>query len=224
MERKHLVNLVISISVGLMAAYPSANLADDTDIYLGAKNVSQEMRPNVLFILDTSGSMSSTVSGTGMDRLDNMKVALNKILTDVNNINVGLMRFTDPGGPILFPVSYIDEDVDVAEGRVEPGMNVSVRIQPTSSDGLSSTDDAEELVSSGAIDLSGNRLELPSTPAFGSGNSLDVALGDDWHHKALDGEIAGCGSQFQREGLDRAPILFAALFTDLCQGQQTPTV
>jgi type IV pilus assembly protein PilY1 len=70
------------------------------------------VRPNVLFILDTSGSMSG-MDGMSEDRLDRMKDALHTILDDANNINVGLMRFTDPGGPILFPVSYIDEDVSV---------------------------------------------------------------------------------------------------------------
>ena len=45
-----------------------------------------------------------------MDRLDNMKTALNQILDNATNVNVGLMRFSDPGGPVLFPVSYVDED------------------------------------------------------------------------------------------------------------------
>jgi hypothetical protein len=63
----------------LGAASVSAGIqADDTEIYLGAASVSAGIRPNVLMILDTSGSMSGTVSGTGMDRMDNMKVAMNE--------------------------------------------------------------------------------------------------------------------------------------------------
>jgi len=108
--------LLLAIVVGTIAGLPVQLEADDTEIYLGNINVSTSVRPNVLFILDTSGSMSAT-DGMSQDRLDRMKDALGTILDDANNINVGLMRFTDPGGPILFPVSYIDEDVSVVNVR-----------------------------------------------------------------------------------------------------------
>jgi type IV pilus assembly protein PilY1 len=40
-----------------------------------------------------------------------MKDALKQIITDVEDINLGLMRFTDSeGGPVLFPITYIDAD------------------------------------------------------------------------------------------------------------------
>ena len=39
-------------------------LADDTEIYLGASNTPSTVLPNVVFIIDTSGSMSSTVTKT----------------------------------------------------------------------------------------------------------------------------------------------------------------
>jgi type IV pilus assembly protein PilY1 len=103
--------IVVGFAAGVGSGMPTQLQADDTEIYLGAASVSAGIRPNVLMILDTSGSMSTSVSGTGMDRMDNMKVAMKKIIDGVNNVNIGLMRFSDPGGPILYPVSYIDEDV-----------------------------------------------------------------------------------------------------------------
>ena len=104
--------IAVGVAAGIGSGLPTRLQADDTEIYLGAASVSAGIRPNVLMILDTSGSMGTTVSGTGKDRMDNMKEAMKKIIDGVNNVNVGLMRFTDPGGPILYPVSYIDEDVD----------------------------------------------------------------------------------------------------------------
>ena len=129
--------ITIGVAAGLCSGLPTGLQADDTEIYLGGAAVSAGIRPNVLFILDTSGSMSATVAGTGMDRLDNMKVAIKKILDGANNINVGLMRFSDPGGPILYPVSYIDEDVSVVS--TDPAAaDINVRIDQ-------GIDDAEQI-------------------------------------------------------------------------------
>ncbi len=153
--------LLLAIVVGTIAGLPVQLEADDTEIYLGNINVSTSVRPNVLFILDTSGSMSAT-DGMSQDRLDRMKDALGTILDDANNINVGLMRFTDPGGPILFPVSYIDEDVSVVMANGSSGSDINVQIN-------SSSDDAEELVTGGSVDLLSRQLDLvTSTAAVGS--------------------------------------------------------
>ena len=57
--------ILLGLLIGAYAGLPMAASADDTEIYLGSESLSEGVRPNVLFILDTSGSMSSTVSGTG---------------------------------------------------------------------------------------------------------------------------------------------------------------
>ena len=93
MRKGSLYHLVLAISLGIVAGLPVQIRADDTEIYLGNINVSDSVRPNVLFILDTSGSMSNT-DGMSQDRLDRMKDALHTILDDVNNINVGLVAVT----------------------------------------------------------------------------------------------------------------------------------
>ena len=152
MKRSRILNLALATTLGALAGLPAHLEADDTEIYLGDQTLADGVRPNVLFILDTSGSMSGT-DGQAKDRLDRMKEALHIVLDEANNINVGLMRFTDPGGPILFPVSYIDEDVTIAEAGGGAGSDVNVQVR-------SSADDAEQLVGTGAVDLVSDRLDL----------------------------------------------------------------
>jgi type IV pilus assembly protein PilY1 len=153
-------NFALAALIGLAAGTPLELRADDTEIYLGNKSLSAGVKPNVLFILDTSGSMNSKDGGS-VDRLDRMKDAMNQILTDVNNINVGLMRFHTPGGPIMFPVSYIDEDVSVVTSGGGTGMDINVQVSESS-------DDAEELALDGSVDLVSDTLELIETTKGGS--------------------------------------------------------
>ncbi len=113
--RRHslrLFNFLLAGIVGLAAALPVQVPADDTDIYLGSTTKIGSIQPNVLFVLDTSGSMSNTDdTDPEVTRLDRMKEALHAILDLATNINVGLMRFHRRGGPVLYPVSDLDADV-----------------------------------------------------------------------------------------------------------------
>ena len=141
--------------------------ADDTEIFFGDVNTAGA-RPNVLFIIDTSGSMRETVSGTGKDRLDNVKDGFRELLTNLNDVNVGLMRFSNPGGPILYPVSYIDEDVN--EGKL---VDVFAGTE-------ASNDDAQEGLTSGTVEVSDPRLEL-TTMVIGATEFFEdsVSTGSD---------------------------------------------
>ena len=91
--------------------------ADDTEIFFGNVQAG-EVSPNILFILDTSGSMSNTVSGTGMTRMQNMQVAMRELLNGLYDVNVGIMRFSNPGGPVLHEIEYIDKNVNEATGQL----------------------------------------------------------------------------------------------------------
>ncbi len=68
------------------------------------------VKPNVLFILDASGSMNWTDSGESGTRLQRMKSALKTVLGTMQDVNVGLMRFSHSysGGRILHPVAPIE--------------------------------------------------------------------------------------------------------------------
>ena len=58
MNKVRLYHLLLAIVLGTIAGRPVQLQADDTEIYLGNTNVATGVRPNVLFILDTSGSMA----------------------------------------------------------------------------------------------------------------------------------------------------------------------
>jgi type IV pilus assembly protein PilY1 len=97
--------------IGLGAISPVYAL--DTDIYFSDPTAGTTLiKPNLMLILDTSGSMNEVISGTTQSRVDVMKGAIKTVLDDLSNINVGLMRFSsDPGGPIMYPITDIDAAV-----------------------------------------------------------------------------------------------------------------
>jgi len=118
MKRMKTINTRFLMAVAGLGLLGGAAVADDTEIFFppvdGAQT--QTVRPNILFIMDTSGSMGST-DGTNSTRLDKVKEALTSILDEMSpNTNVGLMRLSDDeGGPILFPVSHIEANADTIE-------------------------------------------------------------------------------------------------------------
>ena len=100
------------------AALSTAALGADTDVFFPTDDIGSEgvARPNILFLMDTSGSMAGT-DGTDRTRLRRVQDALHVVLDDLGqNVNVGLGRLSGTnGGAILFPVSPIDAlvtDVD----------------------------------------------------------------------------------------------------------------
>jgi type IV pilus assembly protein PilY1 len=145
--------------------------ADDTEIFFGGSASSTGVvSPNVLFILDTSGSMSST-DGLGVTRLDRMKEALSNILTDSNNINVGLMRFSNPGGPVLYPIKAIDGVIESGEDAGD----IAVRVNQ-------STDDAEQasILAGGAMSLNADHLTLVEIASGGAtSTAVDVRINNE---------------------------------------------
>ncbi|PHS55106.1 pilus assembly protein PilY [Alteromonas sp. KS69] len=98
------------VSVVMFSCIGFSAVGDDLDIYLGTASESATYNPNVLFIMDTSGSMTGK-DGTGQSRILRVQNALKEALTSATNIDAGLMRFSDYGGPILFPVSGIDDAI-----------------------------------------------------------------------------------------------------------------
>ncbi|WP_412972517.1 PilC/PilY family type IV pilus protein [Glaciecola sp. MF2-115] len=100
-----------SVSAFLLTILISMSaLGDDLEIYLGTGGSENVYNPNVLFIMDSSGSMGAK-DGTSETRMLRVQNALKTALGSATNINAGLMRFSDYGGPILFPVRGIDSPV-----------------------------------------------------------------------------------------------------------------
>ena len=100
--------LKIAVSItALLMTVTSGVSADDTEVFFG-RNTTQ---PNVLLLLDISGSMGKT-DGTPTTRLDRMKLALTELLSTSNDINIGLMAYSGTGNQLLHAVEPITDNRD----------------------------------------------------------------------------------------------------------------
>lgn len=97
-----------------------ASFADDTEIFFGGSAIDQGIRPNVLFILDDSGSMawcldrdSSRCNG-GPTRMPTMKDTFKTLLNGTTGVNVGVMDLnaTVNNSRVLSPVQYIEQSIN----------------------------------------------------------------------------------------------------------------
>lgn len=170
--------LMLTTYVALISA-PA--LGDDTEVFLGAGGSSSDIKPNVLFIIDTSGSMdwdscpddNPSCPTAGQSRLEVMKDALTQILSKANDINIGLMTFNSRGGPVRYPLSYIDADASEIENG---GFNIVTPV-------ASSSDDAEEnidtLLDLGTVVTDDNFLHISESSASSSATDLTVSVDYD---------------------------------------------
>jgi type IV pilus assembly protein PilY1 len=176
----HKIILVI-LSLSLVFS-TSISHADDTEIYFSTGSATESvLRPNVLFILDTSGSMSLTAD-SGNSRIDELKDAMKTVLESLSDVNVGLMRFnfagSQLGGPVIFPINYIDGDVSEVVG--DSGASVVTEIANTAFL-ESDSDDGEEVITTGAISLSD-----PILDAFDFGGTQSVVGGTQTFPVTID--------------------------------------
>lgn len=145
--------------------------ADDTEIFFSGAS-SAAVRPNVLLILDTSGSMDTSVSGTGKTRIQIMKEALVSIIEGMEDVNVGLMRFTyQEGGPVLFPIKYIDANAGETVSEpddTKPAFNYNVT--------TGNNDGEQEDAAAGAVNLTNPVLRIGVIPAGGGSGSVDLRV------------------------------------------------
>lgn len=96
----------------------SLSFADDTEIFFGGPNIDEGVRPNVLFILDNSGSMQwRTASNNNplageQSRMQILKESLASVLNNAGPINAGIMvlnpRPEYANSRMVYPVTFID--------------------------------------------------------------------------------------------------------------------
>jgi len=100
--------------------------ADDVEIFFNTPDTTT--RPNLLFVLDGSGSMGrydcrnggssrtpcndGTVNGS-TTRLKRMVDALTEVFNTTKDVNIGLMRFShaENGGRVIYPIRDIDDQI-----------------------------------------------------------------------------------------------------------------
>ena len=144
------------VALSSTIAFSSA-FADDTEVFFGRVTTDSTTQPNVLFVLDTSGSMDS-YDNTSKSRLERMKDAMHTILDETANVNVGLMRFNgyQGGGAVLHPIKPIDDTI--CSGAACGTISVASKVSQSAAD-------SEQIDDSGAIDLDGNSLSIGETAA-----------------------------------------------------------
>ncbi len=108
-------NITTLLSALLLVVSPlvitATAVADDTEIFFSSSNANTNIKPNILLLLDTSGSMNRTDPGETSSRLELMQNALNNIIDGATNVKIGLARFTAPGGAIVYPITNVDENI-----------------------------------------------------------------------------------------------------------------
>lgn len=145
------------LRAGVAAAIASTLIAgplsaDDTEVFFGQAIKDSDAYPNVLFILDTSGSMTAK-DGTSMSRMQRLQQAMHEIIDNSSNVNIGLMSLNGAleGGPVRYPVTPIDKEL-CTEGNCGAQM-VYTQIKDV-------RDDTEEDIDDGKQRANGNWLTI----------------------------------------------------------------
>ena len=143
-----------ALLAALVAAGPLA--ADDTEIFFGQTGLGDSANPNVLFILDTSGSMGFSDEGQTGTRMQRLQEAMHDILDSSTDVNIGLMGLNGSygGGPVLYPVTPVEKLV--CAGGACDAMNLVASIEHVD-------DDTEELVADGSSRPDGSWLTMGTT-------------------------------------------------------------
>ncbi len=138
--------------------------AEDIEIFFSQAS-NQDTQPNVLFILDGSGSMGD-YDGTSKTRLERLRTSLTTVLENTTDINAGLMRFShsQSGGSVIYPIRPIDQQL--CNGQPcddDTTFTAQSRVS-------ASTDDAIE-AGNGAVSLTDTQLTLMQMPGVPVGAS-----------------------------------------------------
>ena len=122
--------LISTLMAGLLASGPAR--ADDAELYqTAAFEFGPEYYANVLFVIDTSGSMNTNTPG-GNTRLEVVQEVVTNFLNELEYVNVGLMRFDsgytdgafpdtfeEGGGMVIHPI----EDITTARDEIITKVN-----------------------------------------------------------------------------------------------------
>ncbi|CAM3450627.1 PilC/PilY family type IV pilus protein [Parendozoicomonas haliclonae] len=153
-------------------------IADDTEIFFGGAAGSNDLiAPNVLFVLDNSGSMSYSICNSwncpsdlkNKNRMDVLQESFSALMDSTvgMSINAGLIRFHDNN-------SYQDKN-----GVYHPVLNINdpAGVNPVEVLGTGSVTDADEHIGSGAVTLESNSLRV-GTITEQDIEALPLPLGD----------------------------------------------
>jgi len=181
MLRTHTRN-AFYLSLGFALSLTSGGLhADDTEIYFSGRGSDEAVRPNVLFILDTSGSMNIKVPGSGVNgganktRWEVVQDGFKQLLSEAEDVNIGVMPFTnDQGASVLFPIRYLKDNVYSVPGERVTGPDRLANYSATINSGAN---DGEENLADNAVVLNDVLIDVLNINARTSATFESVSTG-----------------------------------------------
>ena len=123
--------ITAGVALALYTSVPT--LADDTEIFFATGASGASAQANVLFVLDTSGSMNRDPAGNNppaageLSRLQIVRNAIDAVLQDADDINAGFIHFPGPqngalrGGTVVYPVRNVNDDAYDTDNFVTAG-------------------------------------------------------------------------------------------------------
>ena len=234
--RNFFLQLKQAALVALLIFASSSGQADDTDIYMGTgTSDAAETHPNVLFILDTSGSMNSRDAGANRrtSRMKVLKEAMDDLLTTLDNVNVGISRFSNSGGSVIFPISPINGNANLVIGE-----SSTIQALEFKAVLVNDTDDAEERVSgnsTGQVFLNDDVLEafdFGGTTGQSGTTTVEVAINSDDSNQFSNGRmlnsafayihlVVDLGLRFQSVNIAQGATIQSAFLDFTTRNRQT---
>lgn len=144
---------------GSLILHSGISQADDTEVFFSGQPIAGGIRPNVLFILDNSGSMNwrtdsnNNPYGAEKSRMQILKESFSSIIGSAGPINAGIMvlnsRAAYDNTRMVYPVSYIDE-----------AMPSSAQLVASTPEIMISGDDASQSSLGGGAVINGTTLQM----------------------------------------------------------------
>lgn len=144
-HNRFLTSMALSTLFSGLVLSSATAYADDTEVFFGGSAIGSSIKPNVLFVLDNSGSMAWRTASdesprTGeQSRITILKQSFNDLITNARNINAGIMvlnsRSAYGNTKMVYPITDIDTPV--------AGSSISTASNPEIID---SGDDATQII------------------------------------------------------------------------------
>ncbi len=204
-KAKRFLSVIVLFSMYFFATLQTV-FADDTEIFFAPPTSAAPTKANILFIIDSSGSMNWDLNGiSGVPfanrRMTIVKDVMDDVLQNLSNVNVGLMRFNNGHpGSILHPVLDIDlPATPVVSNEVTVGNN------DASEDGSGTVSLVSNTLDLNSSDVIGLRFENLNIPQGASILSASVVF-------TADGDSSGVGDVIiYGENVDSSSVLTSTL-------------
>ena len=174
---------------GALMLHSAFSVADDTEIFFGTEP-GEGIKPNVLFILDDSGSMNSCTRQNWRGdclatRMSDLQLTMNNLLNTTSGINVGLMVLNNSAGStgdasvprLLQPVSNIDSPISVKISSPEIKISADDASRYSGSNNI-----ADPTLVMGYINNPGN-VATPNTVVRNLGSTSDYSNNNSTYYE-----------------------------------------